>query len=116
MNESNKFRITLLLLAVMMTAAVLVLAGKAVLNRAEVAEDPDKTGIFYYKGFRSNYRHPVTPVGNMSEEETLSWPHAYLKTYYESGRLMRVEKYYRGNLEYTYEYTYDENGKYKGKK
>ncbi len=29
---------------------------------------------------------------------------------------MRVEKYYRGNLEYTYEYTYDENGKYKGKK
>ncbi len=66
----------------------------------------------YYAGF-SGYSIPLKLVEEISKEDALTRSGAYYIGYYQEDKLMRVEKFFNGDLFFQHNYIYYEDGSIK---
>jgi hypothetical protein len=68
------------------------------------------TGVKYYQSF-TGYKHPVRLKGEVSIN-SISDSISYYRGYYKDDILIKVEKMWKGKIEYSYTYIYDDDGNY----
>jgi hypothetical protein len=96
----------------MFTLGLIAIFGLSVAGNGK--EPPSKTGgPHYYSSFKTKTL-PEVPTGEISESDAKAnaMRAAYYVAYFDGGgRLIRLEKYLRGVLDWKSEYTYDDRGK-----
>ena len=93
-------------------AILLISCFSCVVNSEMNKEMSDKK--IYYANF-SGYSIPLKLVEEISEEDALSKP-AYYIGYFQNNRLVRVEKFFNGDLFFQHDYVYQEDGSIKESK
>lgn len=66
--------------------------------------------IKYYATFLG-YNHPLKLANELSVEEIATRENSYYVGYFSDNLLLKVEKFFNGKIEFSYQYTYNASGK-----
>jgi YD repeat-containing protein len=73
--------------------------------------EPHAPGTYYFAMFRGGVLGPFQPQDEVSKEEALTRDIYVIGTYDDQGRLIAIEKWFGGEQEFRYEYSYDAEGR-----